>query len=350
MSGYYEILGLDKNAESNDIKKAYRKLAIKWHPDKNKGSKSAEEKFKEISEAYEVLSNEEKKKVYDQFGKEGLQGGAGSSGFSNGNFPDGVHYTFSGSGISAKDVFEQFFGTDNVFNVQEDDDGNSNGVHGFPGLFQGLSGIPGFPGMSSGQGGHGVPGFPGMPGMESHQPLPKGKSIEYPLMCTLEDLYNGKSKKMKIKRTNYTYSPPKQEENTVEINIQPGWKEGTKITYEGYNDVYPDEKPGDIIFVISEKNHLTFKRDNNDLHYTLDISLKEAISGFNKKIKLLNGGKVSVKKTFLSESIDTYIIGGKGMPVRKGGKIISQGDVIIRFNIIFPQLQKAEKVQLSALL
>ena len=105
---YYKTLGVEKNATEEELKKAYRKLAIKWHPDKNPNNNDeAEKRFKEISEAYEVLKDKEKRKIYDRFGKDGLN--ANNSGFRG----------FSSGGISPNDIFRNFFGTDNVFNVHE---------------------------------------------------------------------------------------------------------------------------------------------------------------------------------------------------------------------------------------
>ncbi|CAK9808399.1 DnaJ homolog subfamily B member 4 [Anthophora plagiata] len=104
---YYKILGISKNASDDDIKKAYRKLALKYHPDKNR-SAGAEEKFKEIAEAYEVLSDAKKREVYDKFGEEGLKGGAGSAGGGGG----GTTYTYHGD---PKATFAQFFGSASPF-------------------------------------------------------------------------------------------------------------------------------------------------------------------------------------------------------------------------------------------
>ena len=111
---YYSILGISKNASDDEIKKAYRKLALKFHPDKNK-SPEAEEKFKLIAEAYEVLSDKKKRDIYDQFGEEGLQGGGSNNhgGYSNGSGP---HFTYTFHG-DPRATFAQFFGTDNPFEM-----------------------------------------------------------------------------------------------------------------------------------------------------------------------------------------------------------------------------------------
>jgi len=121
---FYQLLGISKTADENAIKKAYRKLALKWHPDKNPNDKNAEEMFKRISEAYELLSNPEKRQIYDQYGKEGLSSGGGSSGgFSGGN----VHFQHFDMG-DAFSIFEQFFGGKDPF---ADFFNDSHSFHGF---------------------------------------------------------------------------------------------------------------------------------------------------------------------------------------------------------------------------
>jgi DnaJ-class molecular chaperone len=112
---YYHILGLSKSATDDEIKKAYRKLALKYHPDKNK-SPEAEEKFKLLAEAYEVLSDKKKRDIYDQFGEEGLKGGGGGSGGGFGGGGSGPHFTYSFHG-DPRQTFAQFFGTENPFEM-----------------------------------------------------------------------------------------------------------------------------------------------------------------------------------------------------------------------------------------
>ena len=111
MSDYYEILGISKNASAEDIKKAYRKQALKYHPDRNPGDPDAEKKFKEISEAYEVLSNEEKRQIYDRYGKDALQGAGAPGGQSYASMDEALR-TFMGAfgGMGADSIFDSFFG------------------------------------------------------------------------------------------------------------------------------------------------------------------------------------------------------------------------------------------------
>jgi len=182
---YYKVLGVDKNTSPEEIKKAYRKLALKWHPDRNPNNKEeAESKFKDIGEAYSVLSDARKKQIYDQLGEEGLKGQA--SGFSGGGFSFG----------NAEDIFKQFFGNENPF--------DSLGGGGKRGQFQ-FSGFPGMGGMG-GMGGFGDLGgfsFGGM-GNDNHnmqdtQPK-QSPPTETTLSLTLEELYHGIVKKMRISR------------------------------------------------------------------------------------------------------------------------------------------------------
>lgn len=170
MSNYYEILGVPKNAPSSDIKKAYRKLALKWHPDKNPGQVDvATKKFKEISQAYEVLSDESKKKMYDQYGEDGLTGSNGSSHFHEHNF-HGFNDKFGGFGFRDPfEIFREFFGN-NIFDdmvdpfsnrrAQGSRSGNAGGRAGYQDPFAGMGGMMG---PSFGMGGMMGPTFGGMP-------------------------------------------------------------------------------------------------------------------------------------------------------------------------------------------
>jgi DnaJ domain len=161
---YYKILGVKRNANEKQIKKAYRKLALKWHPDKNDDKELATKKFAEISTAYEVLSDEEKRKVYDQFGEDGLKhGGGGGPGGPGGGFGGGSqHFEFHGS--DPFDLFRKMFGGGGG-EVRFEFEGMPAGFGGMPGGFGGMPGgfAGGFGGMPGGFGG--MPGgFGGMPG------------------------------------------------------------------------------------------------------------------------------------------------------------------------------------------
>ncbi|THG11632.1 hypothetical protein TEA_000457 [Camellia sinensis var. sinensis] len=188
---YYKVLQVDRNAKDDDLKKAYRKLAMKWHPDKNPNNKKdAESKFKQISEAYDVLSDPQKRAVYDQYGEEGLKGQVpppGAGGFYAGSDGGGGGpTTFRFNPRSADDIFSEFFGFNSPFGGMGDMGGSRASASGFP---RGMFGEDIFSSFRGGAGGEG----------SGHVPR-KGAAIERNLPCSLEDLYKGTTKKMKISR------------------------------------------------------------------------------------------------------------------------------------------------------
>lgn len=291
---YYDVLDIKKPSNENEIKKAYRKLALKWHPDKNNNDKEASEKFKKICEAYSVLSNPEKKKQYDSYGKKKPPK---NSGFS------GVSFSFKkGSGIPPIDIFEQFFGTKNIERAE-----HSN--FGFPAYH--------------------------------HTSLKKRKGdlVEVDLVIPLEKLYTGTTKKLKITRTDYTVFPPKAETVPISVQIQPGWKGGTKITHKNLGDTKPNEYTSDIVFIVREKEHPVFMRKGDDLYAQFIIDLEEALNGINKTIKCLDGNEYPIKNFKPKYSNENFVLHGKGMPVREvvdgEKKIVGNGDVIISFIVKF---------------
>ena len=293
---YYKILGVEKNTSENELKKAYRKLAVKWHPDKNPNNKDeAEKKFKEISEAYDTLKDKSKREMYDRFGKDGVNSN-NMNGFNN----------FNSSGISPDDIFRNFFGTDNVFNVHENN-------HQTFSTFN-------FGGPNSTFQNH-----------KRQRKKVKGASIEHKLKCSLEDLYHGTTKRIKIERSvNYA-----KDSSIIEINIQPGWKEGTKLTYPNMGNSSPLEIPGDIILIITQLEHEIFERSDNDLIMTCDISLDMALKGFTKKIKTMNGKMHTIKINKLPNSDYKHKVRNGGMPIRKNKRNIGYGNLIIKFNFKF---------------
>ncbi|XP_020269593.1 dnaJ homolog subfamily B member 3-like isoform X2 [Asparagus officinalis] len=189
---YYKLLQVDRNAKDDDLKKAYRKLAMKWHPDKNPNNKKeAEAKFKQISEAYDVLSDPQKRAIYDQYGEEGLKGqvpppsSGGSSFFPGAGGGGAVPNVFRFNPRSADDIFAEFFGSASPFGGM----GMRGGGSRFPG--GGMFGEDMF-GSNFGGGGEGSMHVPSRP--------QKAAPIENRLPCSLEDLYKGTTKKMKISR------------------------------------------------------------------------------------------------------------------------------------------------------
>ncbi|KZP00347.1 DnaJ-domain-containing protein [Calocera viscosa TUFC12733] len=398
---YYGLLGISKDANDDDIKKAYRKMALKWHPDRNKdNTEKASAKFKEISEAFEVLSDKDKRAVYDQFGEEGLKGGGppppGASGASFGGgfpggfssssggsgFPGGTTFTFTSNGpggargFSPSDpnsIFEQFFGG-GMGGMGgggrgmhfSNDDIDMDGHPGLSGLFGGMGGMPGGMGggMPSGMGGMpgGMGGMPGgmggMPGgarrsrparpasnpgfgeMPPHQPPP-----EYvrPIKLSLEELYNGTTKKLKLSRKLLSGDT---EEKLIAINVLPGWKSGTKVRYPRAGNEREDGEAQDVVFVVEQKPHDTFTRDGDNLITTVKVPLVDALCGVSgsRTVRQLDGRTVSIPTPggVVKPGMESRV-SGEGMPVRKQGRT-GKGDLIVKWEVVFPdRLTPAQK-------
>lgn len=318
MVDYYAVLGVSKDADDEALKKAYRKLALKWHPDRNPESKAtAEKKFKEVSEAYEVLSDKDKRAIYDQYGEEGLKGGAPPpSGFpfgAGGRFSSGggVPFTFRTSGGGhgfrprrPEDIFRDFFGAGfdpyNMGMYDEEDD-----MEGFGGTFGGRR-------------------RPAMPVLRRTLP------------CTLEELYTGCTKKLKVARKLIDAQSRRQvnAEKILTIQVKPGWKAGTKIKFPGEGDEMLDGRIQDIEFIIEEKAHPTYTRDGDHLRANLYLSLTEALTGFNKKIMTLEGKELSVSNRSVTQPDQQMRFTGRGMPNQKYPT--TRGDLILTAKVAFP--------------
>ncbi|CAB4054713.1 DnaJ homolog subfamily B member 12,DnaJ homolog subfamily B member 1,DnaJ homolog subfamily B member 4,DnaJ protein homolog 1,DnaJ homolog subfamily B member 5,DnaJ homolog subfamily B member 13 [Lepeophtheirus salmonis] len=289
---YYQVLGVPRGSSDEELKKAYRRLAMKFHPDKNK-SPGAEERFKEIGEAYEVLSNPEKRRIYDQYGEDGVKSNSGYQ------------------GVDPRDIFAQFFGTHDPFsNII------GSGVYGasvedmdidISGLF----------------GGHG-------------RPPKKEPTIQRPIPISLEDIASGTQKKMKISRRVVSQDGSYRMENkVVTINVKPGWKAGTKITFAGEGDKYPGKIPADITFIIKDAPHPVFTRDGQDIFYKCKLSLRDALCGSVIQVPTLSGQKIGLNllNTIIKPG-HTQRCSGYGLPDIKDHT--KKGDLVVQFDIVFP--------------
>lgn len=172
---------------------------------------------------------------------------------------------------------------------------------------------------------------------EEYEEAKKDETVFVDVNVSLEDLYNGVTKKMKISRKVHAGNKVRNETEILTIDIKPGWKEGTKITFNNKGDVNPGTEPADMVFVIKQKPHDVFTRMDNDLLTTLDVSAKEVASGFEKVIQDIEGEEVVIKlkKKEIPDSSYIHKIVGRGMPIRKEGKIIGRGDMLVGFNIKF---------------
>ncbi|CAG8498733.1 14053_t:CDS:2 [Acaulospora colombiana] len=330
---YYNILGVDKNADEEALKKAYKKLALKWHPDRHQNDtdkETAEKKFKEINEAYEVLSDKDKRTIYDTYGEEGLKGsGPPPSGFSGGafpgGFPGGTTFRFStGSGFSPSDpnsVFSQFFSR-----FGEEDDFAS-----FPGFSSSF-------GKSSSRG-RDLNDFFG-------RGVNKGgaNEISYHLSLTLEDLYKGITKKLKVSRKIYD-APSGRYVNVdkiLDISVRPGLKAGTKFRFPKSGDELPSGETQDVVVIVDEKPHPTFTRDGDDLRVSITLSLLEALTESRKTIKTLDERTLAISSSSIIKPGQEQRFQNEGMPTKDGRK----GDLIVKYSVVFPTKLSEEQKRL----
>lgn len=338
---FYEILGLSKNASESEIKKAYRKLALQHHPDKNPDDKAAEEKFKEAAEAYEVLSNPEKRQRYDQYGHAGLGGAAG------------------GGGMNMDDIFSNF---GDIF-------GNA-----FGGSFGGSRG---------GGGSRTV----------------RGTNLRVKMKLTLEEIAEGVKKKIKVNKLvnadGVTYKncttchgsgrvtrvaqtflgamqtqstcnacqgagktidkkPAdadnhglKRKEEVIEIDIPAGVEDGMQLSVTGKGNAGPfNGVAGDLIVVIEEIPHDHLRRDAENLHYEAFVNIIDAILGESIEIPTISG-KAKIKIEPGTQSGKMLRLRGKGLPVLQG---YGQGDLMVHINVWTPtKVSKEEREILEKL-
>lgn len=344
---YYEILGVPRNATDEEIKKAYRKLAVQYHPDKNPGNKEAEEKFKEINEAYEVLSDKEKRARYDQFGHAGVGSSAASD--ATGGF-------YGGANINMDDIFSHF----------ED-------------IFRGSFGFG---------------------GNTRARRTQKGSDVKINVKLTLEEVATGVSKKIKIKkqvscnacsgtgakngrmhtcqtckgagyvtRVQQTILGTMQtrttcptcgglgnvsvdkcdvcqgagvvwDEDIISFNIPPGVEEGMELSLRGKGHAAPQGGiPGDLIIHIEIEPHPHFKREGNNLIYHLFISFPDAALGTQVEVPTLDG-KARIKIEPGIQSGKLLRLKGKGLPSING---YGKGDIIIDVNVYTPTTLSPEE-------
>lgn len=306
---YYQVLGLSRNATDDDIKKAYRKMALKYHPDKNK-SPNAEEMFKQAAEAYEVLSDRKKREIYDQYGEDGLKGGV--PGDTHGNFT----YEFHGD---PRATFAQFFGGTNPFEAFFNMD-SPGGIFQHSDEFSSFGGAPVFRMQQSSR------------CREEQDP-----AIERDLHVSLEEIFTGCAKKMKINRRVLKQDGSLvKEDKFLTINVKPGWKSGTRITFPREGDQSRSRIPADVVFVIRDKPHSLFRREGCDLRYVVDVSLKEALCGCSVNVPTITKEVLTIN--FVQEVVTPKTLKrfkGHGLPLPKEPS--GRGDLLVSFNVRFPE-------------
>ncbi|KNC52675.1 heat shock protein 40 [Thecamonas trahens ATCC 50062] len=297
---YYAVLGVARDATDAELKKAYRKAAIKWHPRKNAESEEeAEVAFAEAAEAYEVLSMPVLRAVFDQYGETGLKEGIPDGG---GDIPGFDGYTFSGDPYA---VFTKMFGGEAPFALFADP----------------LNG----PAKSSVFGAGAVARSPVKPATDLHT-----------LRLTLEQLYAGCTKKIKITRRvlNSDGQTTREQATVLTVPIKPGFKAGTRITFAGQGDQGPGMEPGDVVFVVAEKPHKVFARNGNDLVYTATVSLLHALTGFTVELTTLDNRRLAIPINDVVEPGFSKKVHGEGMPLP--GTPGARGDLYIKFTVVFP--------------
>jgi len=344
----YERLGVAPEANGEDIKRAYKKMAIKYHPDKNPNNPEAEAKFKEISEAYEVLSNEEKRQMYDKYGKDALKEG-------------GLH--------SAHDIFEQFFGggfssffgganrgprrtEDIVHELQVTLDDLYKGKQTKLSVTRNIicttcTGT----GTKSGAAVGKCKGCEGRGVRLIIKQLGPGMIQQMQTVCP-ECGGKGEQIKEEDKCGNCKGKKVVKDKKVLTVYVDKGMKHGQKIVFSGESDEAPGMEPGDIIFVLVEKKHDVFKRNGNDLYMETSIPLIEALAGFSFVVKHLDDRQLLVKseKGEVITPDEVKMIPNEGMPKHKAP--FEKGNLFIQFKVEFPkpgvlkepQLQQLEKL------
>lgn len=356
---YYEVLSVSKSASGEEIKKAYRKLALQYHPDRNPGDSEAEEKFKEAAEAYDVLSNEEKKARYDRFGHAGMSGAAGGGGF-------------NGGGMNMDDIFSHF---GDIF--------GGGGGGGFSDFFGGGGGARG--GRNN-----------------------RGSNLRVKLKLTYAEMANGVNKKIKVKKhvgcttcgssgakdknavqtcqtcggsgqvrrvTNtfmgqmQTVSPcPTCEgqgttitnkctsckgegrvygEETISIDVPAGVQDGMQLSMGGRGNAGERGGPaGDLIILIEEEKHAELTRDGNDVQYVLSISFPDAVFGTQIEVPTIDG-RAKIKIPPGTQSGKIFRLKGKGFPDING---YGKGDQLVLVKIWTPtELTEEERAAIETL-
>lgn len=351
---YYEVLGVSKNASEDEIKKAYRKIAIKYHPDRNPGNKDAEEKFKEAAEAYDVLHDPQKRQQYDQFGFDGPTGAGGFGGFGTSmNMDDifsmfgdifGGHAGFSGFGGGQRRA-QQHRGGDLRLKVRLSLEEIANGVtkkfkvrkdvrcqhcHG--------SGAEDGSGMDTCPTCHGS-------GVITHTTQSIFGMMQTQGVCPT---CGGEGRVIKNKCRHCGGSGVEKGEEVVEINIPAGVAEGMIVNVPGKGNAGHHNGPaGDIQVLIEEEENDKFIRDGNDLIYNLLLDFPTAALGGDVEIPTISGTRLRVKIESGTQPGKTLRLRGKGLPAVQGyGR--GFGDLVVNISVYVPkELTRDEKAAIE---
>ena len=341
---YYEVLGINKSANKEEIKKAYRKLALKFHPDKNKGDKAAEEKFKEASEAYHVLSDDKRKSNYDQFGHAAFQGG-GQGGFGNFDFSS-----------SFSDIFEDVFGDfgDFGFGGGRSRRGRTNNRgsdlrydisielnDAFTGTEKNIS----YTTYKKCKTCSGSGAKPGSKPTSCNYCNGQGKVRSSQGFFTIQQTCpecSGEGEKISNPCSSCTGVGKTQSNETVAVKIPKGVDDGTRIRLAGKGEAgTKGGSNGDLYLFISVEPHSIFKRSEENLYYELPISIADAALGATVEVPSIDGGRTKIKIPSGTQSGKQLRLKGKGMPILRRN---ITGDLYIRIITEVPtSLTKKQK-------
>jgi len=341
---YYEVLGINKSANKEEIKKAYRKLALKFHPDKNKGDKAAEEKFKEASEAYHVLSDDKRKSNYDQFGHAAFQGG-GQGGFGNFDFSS-----------SFSDIFEDVFGDfgDFGFGGGRSRRGRTNNRgsdlrydisielnDAFIGTEKNIS----YTTYKKCKTCSGSGAKPGSKPTSCNYCNGQGKVRSSQGFFTIQQTCpecSGEGEKISNPCSSCTGVGKTQSNETVAVKIPKGVDDGTRIRLAGKGEAgTKGGSNGDLYLFISVEPHSIFKRSEENLYYELPISIADAALGATVEVPSIDGGRTKIKIPSGTQSGKQLRLKGKGMPILRRN---ITGDLYIRIITEVPtSLTKKQK-------
>ncbi|XP_022737851.1 dnaJ homolog subfamily B member 4-like [Durio zibethinus] len=355
---YYNILKVNRHATDDDLKKAYKRLAMIWHPDKNPSYKrpEAEAKFKLISEAYDVLSDQQKRQIYDLYGEEALKSGQfrpssspnQSYASTSSSYPRGAGHYYNNNNNNNNQRQQQPNTGSFRFNLRDADD-----------IYEELFGAEANGGGGGGRGNRGFSegyfrnsnGY-GSSSSTSNGEMRKAAAVENVLPCSLEELYKGAKKKMRISRTvfdPFTSGKFRTVEEILTIEIKPGWKRGTKITFPEKGNEEPGIIPADVIFVIEEKPHALYKRDGNDLVVNQEITLLEALTGKTLDLITLDGRNLMIPLTDIIKPGTEVVVQNEGMPISK--ETGRKGNLRVKLDVKYPsRLTTEQKSELRRVL
>ncbi|KAJ3012646.1 UNVERIFIED_CONTAM: DnaJ- protein scj1 [Siphonaria sp. JEL0065] len=334
---YYEILGVNRSSLKREIKKAYKQLSMKYHPDKNPNNKEAEQKFMELANAYEVLSDDEKRRIYDQYGEEGLKGNGNQNNFHN-PFDIFSQFGFGGGGgnrghqerkgpevtMDLRVTLEEIFNGEQIeveVNKQVicpicrgSGAKNANDVQ-----------------KCTSCGGHGV--------KIVKQQLAPGMWQQMQTHC---DVCGGKGKVVKSKCTSCHGHKVKRGSHQITVTVERGMPDQYHIVFDSEGDEHPDITPGDIHFVLQTQPHPVFTRDGKHLKMAKEISLRDALLGFKFQVLHLDGKPITIsREAGTTQSGFVQIVAGQGMPTHMFPS--ERGDLLVQYSVKLPEKLTAEQ-------